>query len=105
MLDDLEQKIKEKLLEDLITKMSDSNGDRIKPKGLAVQVAAPDKEKLAEGLDKAKSVLGSVPDSGDMPSGDGITSDPSDDDSDEARLMQLLSSEDDDDEDDKLGMR
>lgn len=92
MMSDLEQKIKESLLEDLIEKMSEKTGDRVKPKGLSVEVAAPDKSKLAEGLDKAKSVLGSVPDTEEA------SESPSDED-DEQRLMQLLGHHDDDEED------
>ncbi len=88
MLDDVEAMIKEKLLESLIDKMSDSNGARLKPKGLEVKVAAPDKEHLAEGLDKAKEALPSVPEAGSEPG----------EDDDESRLMALLGDEDDDED-------
>lgn len=54
-MDQMEQMIKEKLLEELIDRMS--GDDRMKPKGLGVEVQAPDKEHLAEGLDKAKDLL------------------------------------------------
>lgn len=89
-MNDLEQKLKEGLLEDLIAHMSNGMGDHMKPKSMAVEVAAPDESKLAEGLDKAKDVLG------DSDAGD------SDEESDESRLMQLL---DDEDEEDDKGMR
>lgn len=92
-MDDMEQKIKQDLLLDLISKMSDQSGERLKPKGLAVEVAAPDKSKLAEGLDKAKGVLGSVPEPDDVGS-----SSSSNEDDDEQRMMELLSKEDDEDE-------
>lgn len=95
---DLEQKIKESLLEDLIEKMSDRGGDRIKPKSVAVEVAAPDKSKLAEGLDKAKSVLGSLP-TGQEGEDEHAEGQGGEDEDDEQRLMQLLADDDDDDED------
>lgn len=98
MIDDLEQMIKEQLLKDLIGKMSDKSGERLQPKGMAVEVAAPDKSKLAEGLDKAKDVLGS---SGDLADGGDTGSHGEED--DEQRLMQLL--EDEEDEDGAPGRR
>lgn len=103
-MDDLEQKLKEGLLEDLIDHMSSGMGDKLKPKGLAVEVAAPDKDKLAQGLDKAKDVLGTLPsESNEESSENELPSDlegtSHDSDSDEARLLQLL--QDDDDEDDQ----
>lgn len=88
MLDDMEQMIKEKLLEDLIGKMSDGMGDRMKPKGLGVEIQAPDKAHLAEGLDKAKDLVShtdAMPESGDG-------------DDDEQRLMDLLGDDDDEKE-------
>ncbi len=90
-MDEMEQMIKEKLLQGLIEKMSDANGSRMRPKGLAVQVAAPDKEHLESGLEDAKSILGgkSSEESSESPS----------EEEDEQRLMALLS--EDDDEDDK----
>ena len=95
MIDDMSQMIKEKLLEDLINKMSDGAGDRMKPKGVGVEVQAPDQAHLAEGLDKAKDLLGK----GAMPEGESSDA-PSDGDDadDEQRLLQLL---DEDDEDEK----
>lgn len=89
MLDDLEQQIKERLLEDLITRMSDAGGDRLKPKDMAVQVAAPDKDKLAEGLDKAKGVLDELPEGKEEASASS-----SSEEDDEERLMELLDEED-----------
>lgn len=88
MLEDIEQKVKEALLESLIDKMSDDNGSRLKP-GLAVKVAAPDKEGLAAGLDKAKEELPGIPEGKDE------TTPPEDD--DESRLLALLADDDDDD--------
>lgn len=96
MMDDQEQKIKQELLLDLISQMSDQSGERLKPKGMAVEVAAPDKSKLAEGLDKAKDVLGASSDAG--------AASPSEDE-DEQRMMELLAKDDDDDEDGKPGFR
>ena len=93
---DLEQKMKERLLESLIEHMSDKMSDHMKPKGMAVEVAAPDKEHLAEGLNKAKDVLGH--DESDVDEGE-ITGDHGDDDmSDEERLEALLEGDEDEDE-------
>lgn len=89
MKDDMMQMIKERLLSELIDKMS-SGDDRMRPKGLGVEVQAPDKAHLAEGLDKAKDILGKAP-------GDEAPEQDSDD--DEARMLALLSKDDDDDED------
>lgn len=104
MTDDLEQMIKERLLEDLINKMSDKRGEGLAPKGMAVQVAAPDKEKLAEGLDKAKEELPHLPEAsegdeaeaaGHEGAGDGQEDD------DEQRLLALLGEHDEDDDEGK----
>lgn len=101
---DLEQKIKEKLLESLIEHMDDKMASKMKPHhGMAVEVAAPDKEKLAKGLDKAKEILGNheEPDGDEglmpikAPDGDG------DEMSDEERLEALLEAEKDDEENEK----
>lgn len=90
-MDDLEQKIKEKLLEGLIEHMHGKMGDDLSAKypkkALEVSVAAPDKTHLAEGLSHAKDLA----ESGDLGA--------SDEGSDEDRLMALMG--DDDDEDDK----
>lgn len=94
MLDDMSQMIKEKLLEELIDKMSSSHGDSMKPKGIGVSVEAPDKEHLADGLDKAKDLLGK---GGPLPGLDSASGSPGDDDDDEQRLMDLLGDDDDDD--------
>lgn len=89
MLDDMSQMIKEKLLEELIDRMSDAGGERMKPKGLGVEVQAPDQAHLAEGLDKAKDIL-DQPGSADL---DGLPGGSEED--DEQRLLALL--EDDED--------
>lgn len=96
MLDDMEQMIKEKLLEDLISKMSDGMGERMKPKGLGVEVQAPDKEHLADGLDQAKSLLGK---GGELPGLGGKDMPAEGGDDDEERMLQLLSEDDDDEKD------
>lgn len=84
MMNDLEDRMKEKLLEGLIEhmqgRMGDDLGAKFPKKAMEVSVAAPDKEGLAEGLDHAKEVA-----SGDE--GD-----------DEDRLMELLGEDDDDKE-------
>lgn len=111
-MDERERMIKERLLDDLIQKMTEAGGSRLKPKGLEVEVAAPDKDKLAQGLDKAKSALGSLPEPGEE-EGD-PSQDPSEsshdlpeashsDEDDEHRLLQLL--EDEDEEDGRPGRR
>lgn len=90
MKDDVMQMIKERLLNELIDKMSVGD-DRMKPKGLGVEVQAPDKEHLAEGLDKAKDLLSK----GEAPEMD---AEPSDHGDDEERMLELLAQDDDDDE-------
>lgn len=95
MMDDLEQMIKERLLEDLIDKMSDAGGEsRLKPHGLGVSVEAPDKAALAEGLDKAKGLVakGGPP---EIPEAEGKGEPEGDD---ESRLLELLGDDDDDEE-------
>jgi len=89
--------IKEKLLEELIAKMSDAGSDRMKPKGLGVEVQAPDKEHLAEGLDKAKDLL-SKSDAPELEASEPSPEHDSDssEEDDEQRLLALL--EDDEDE-------
>lgn len=82
MIDDMSQMIKEKLLEELIEKMSSAGGDRLRPKGLGVEVEAPDKAHLADGLDKAKDLLGAKEQA-------------SSEDDDEQRLLELLGEDDD----------
>lgn len=91
MLDDIEDMIKQKLLEHLIESMGDKSGDRLKPP-MAVEVAAKDKAGLSDGLDKAKDALPSIPESGG-------------EDDDESRLMDLLGEDDDEDEKDKFGRK
>lgn len=93
---ELEQKIKDKLLESLIEAMEDKMGDRMMPpKAMQVEVAAPNKEKLAEGLDKAKEVVGGS----ELPGEDGSKEEESGE-SDEDRLRELLEGEGQDDETD-----
>lgn len=77
MLDDIEDMIKQKLLEDLIDQMGDQSGSRLHPKGLAVEVQAPGKDLLSAG-----------------PESDGG------DDEDLSRLMEMAGKDDDDNEDD-----
>jgi hypothetical protein len=95
-MDALEQKMKEKLLEGLIEHMQDKMGQGLEAKypkkAVEVSVAAPDKDKLLEGLDHAKELTEHAPEMH-----------PSDETSDEDRLMALMDQEDDDDEDDKKG--
>lgn len=103
-MNDDDQKLKDALLQSLIEKMEDVLGDDMNPhKGMAVEVAAPDKEHLADGLDKAKEVLDHAP----MPGMDGKSSEEADDGkSDEERLAELLGdSEDKDDEDDEDNLK
>lgn len=79
---ELEQQIKEQLLDELIEHMNSQRGESLRPKGVAVEVAAADKGALSEGLDKAKEVVSEAPTEED----------------DEHRMMQLLA-EDEDEED------
>jgi hypothetical protein len=77
--------IKERLLNELIDKMSDD--PRMAPqKGVGVEVQAKDPAALKEGLDKAKDLVGE----GGMPE--------QDPESDEDRMLELLSKDDDDDD-------
>lgn len=92
MLDDMTQMIKEKLLEDLIEKMSEHPSELMKPKGLGVEVQAKDPGALKEGLDKAKELVGK---GGEMP---GEESGEHDEGDDEQRLMALLGDDDDEKE-------
>lgn len=91
-MDDLEQKMKEKLLEGLIEHMDDKMAGDLKglhPKApMEVTVGADDPKHLAVGLAHAKELAESHPEM----DGD------SDEDSDEDRLMELLGKDDDDDE-------
>lgn len=93
MLDALEQRIKEKLLDSLIEKMEGSGAERMKPKGIGVEVAAPSKEGLADGLDKAKELLSK---GGPLPGIDEKAGNPEEHDDDEQRLMELMGKDDDD---------
>lgn len=89
MKDDMMQMIKERLLNELIDKMS--GDDRMAPpKGVGVEVQAPDKAGLAEGLGKAKDLL----DKGAVPEPEASAQhDPEDD---EERMLQLLAEDDHD---------
>ena len=97
-MDDLERKMKEKLLEGLIEHMGDRMGDglasKFPKKHVEVQVAAPDKEHLAEGLGKAKELIS---DSGALEG-----KETPDEEADEDRLRQLL--EEDEDEENAKGI-
>lgn len=89
MMSDKVKCIKEKLLKELIEAMEDRMAKKLKPEeSMAVEVAAPDKEKLAEGLDKAKEVVGEMP----MDKMD------SSEEEDESKLLEMLASEEDDKE-------
>lgn len=90
MKDDMMQMIKERLLNELIDKMSDGD-DRMKPQGVGVEVQAKDPAALAEGLDKAKDLVGS----GAIPESASAQHDPDDD---EARMLSMLSGDDDDED-------
>ena len=101
-MDKQEQDIKLKLLNSLLDHLdgigADSISSKLKQK-MSVEVAAPDKESLAEGLEHAKDLT-------DSPELDSLGSDPdhdSDDDSDEQRMMELLGKDDDDDSKGSLG--
>lgn len=98
--DDKDTMMKDKILAALIDHIEDILGNDLKKKkGLAVQVAAPDKESLAAGLDKAKDVVQHDPEALDGDDEDSHESE--DDDSDEARLAALLGGDSEDDEDDE----
>lgn len=90
MKDDVMDMIKERLLNELIDKMSDGDS-RMKPKGVGVEVQAKDPQALQEGLDKAKEFLGK----GDAPE---MEAPAHDSDDDEQRMLELLAQDDDDDE-------
>lgn len=93
-----EQKIKEKLLQSLISHMDDQMGEKMRPhKAMEVSVAAPDKEKLVEGLSKAKELMDSGELGSDHPESEG-SDEPS---SDEDRLMDLADRDSDGSEDDE----
>ena len=104
---DKDSELKDQILQMLIDHMEDRMGDSMRPgdaedgKHMAVEVAAPDKAHLAEGLDKAKEVLAHAPDVSDAKSPDEEQGSDEDDDAD--RLAELLgeSDDDEDDEDDK----
>lgn len=91
MMDDMTQMIKEKLLEDLISQMSEGHARRLMPapkEGMGVEVQAGDKKGLEAGLDKAQSVLSKAGDVDDVEGSGG-------EEDDERRLMELLEDEDD----------
>lgn len=95
--------LKNKILSDFMDYLLDRGGselasklappmDPAQDKGLAVEVQAPDKEHLQDGLEKAGDVLDKVPDMQSAAS-------PDDGKSDDEKLADLLASEDEDDED------
>lgn len=94
-MDDLETRMKEKLLEGLIEhmhgKMGEDMGAKFPHKAMEVSVAAPDKEKLAEGLEHAKGLIGKE----GSPEEEAAESPAEEEDED--RLMALLGEKDDDD--------
>lgn len=96
MKPDMHKMLTEKLLQDLISKMEDKMGERMKPaeepKAMEVSVAAPDKDHLSDGLDKAKDAISAMHDPKAESEDEGHESD-------EDRLRELLSEHDDDDED------
>lgn len=102
--------VKDKLLQGLIDLLEERLGgdvaDRVKPKGLAVEVQAKDQHGLTEGLDKAKDVLTH----GDIKDELEPKDDPVEEagESDEERLRELMDGDDDsgdDKEKDKFGRR
>ena len=86
MKDDMMQMIKERLLNELIDKMS-TGDDRMKPPGVGVEVQAKTPEDLKAGLDKAKDLVSSAD------TGGPAQSNPDDD---EQRMLELLDDDDDD---------
>lgn len=96
-----EQSIKLQLLQSLLDHLDNWGGDslesKFKPK-MSVEVAAPDKEGLAEGLDHAKDIAQS-------PELDSLSSDSDQggEDSDEQRMLELLGKDDDDQDKPSLG--
>lgn len=97
-MNDDDQKLKDALLQSLIEKMEDVLGEGMRPeqsdevampdKTMSVEVAAPDKARLADGLDKAKEAVAHAP---EMDDEDG-------DKSDAERLAELLGDEEDEDD-------
>ena len=94
-----DQSLKDRIIQSLLDHLDDHGAERFAPKkAMSVEVAAPDKSKLAEGLDKAKEVL----DSKDMPPME-MDHEDDDQDSDEDKLRALLmGSDDDEDEQDSF---
>jgi hypothetical protein len=93
MLDNLgddDKDLKDAILQSLIDKMEDIMGSDSRlagpDKGMAVQVQAPDKEGLQEGLAKAGDVLDKAPEGLGAPADD-------DQKSDDERLAELLDGE------------
>lgn len=95
--------MKDRVLAALIDSMEEVLGSsKLSPpagKGLAVEVAAPDKEHLQDGLEKAGDVIDQAPDA----SADPLAAKPaaSGGESDEDRLLALLEGEEDEDGKDK----
>ncbi|GAC1460087.1 MAG: hypothetical protein NVSMB70_05430 [Chamaesiphon sp.] len=102
-MDDLEQKIKQKLLEGLVEHMQGKMGESLSSKypsekAMEVSVAAPDKEHLAEGLEHAHAMAASGKLGGEV-GGESPEEHDEAHESDEDRLMELLG--DDEDHEDK----
>lgn len=91
---DLESKMKDKVLEGLIEHMHDKLGDdlssKFSPKGMGVAVEAPSKERLIEGMDRAKAIMGKSDD--DKGPDDEIAHG---DENDEDKLMKMIEEDED----------
>jgi hypothetical protein len=86
-----DQSLKDRILQSLLDHLDDHGAERFAPKKtMAVEVAAPDKSKLADGLDKAKELLN--------PKDPSPMEDEDDDMSDEDKLRALLMGTDDDED-------
>lgn len=95
--------LKDAILEKLLDALTDNMGEdpRLQPKGMQVEVAAPDKAHLAEGLDKAKEVVQHAPVADALAGkGDSDRADDEDDGqkSDAERLAELLGADADDED-------
>lgn len=90
-MNEQDKAIKEKVLQSLLDFLDQAEAGRMKPKkAVSVEIAAPDTEHLAEGLDHAKDILGK---------GEETQPDPdAAEDSDEDRMRALLADSGDDEE-------
>ena len=97
-----EQDIKLQLLQSLLDHLDNLSGEslssKFKPK-MSVEVAAPDKEGLTEGLEKAHELA----ESPELEHLDSDSHEDESDDSDESRILDLLGKDDDDEERKPLG--